>query len=83
MGVPLTILDNFNHEEYEILGSTCQSTENKKRVVERLGEERLKDLRASGNTGNYTENMYVYCYYKEGKLKKPFGRVLIKRKRGK
>lgn len=82
MGVPITFLDKYNPEQFEIIGMTASADTMDKPV--RLGEIFMSEYRRQGGTGHFSANMYGVCYYdKYGKAKVPYGRILIKRRTGK
>ena len=79
MGVPITFLDKYCPEQFEILGLTCTAETMLNPV--RLGEDFITEYRRQGGTGHVSANMYGVCYYGEnGQAKVPYGRILIRRK---
>ena len=79
MGVPITFLDKYNPEQFEIIGMTASADTMDDPV--QLGEEFMAVYRKQGGTGHFSANMYGVCYYdKHGKAKVPYGRILIKRR---
>ena len=79
MGVPITFLDKYNPEQFEILGMTASADTMDKPV--QLGKEFMEVYRKQGGTGHFSENMYGVCYYdKHGKARVPYGRILIRRR---
>ena len=82
MGVPITFLDKYNPEQFEIIGMTASADTMDNPV--QLGESFMSEYRRQGGTGHFSANMYGVCYYdKYGKAKVPYGRILIKRRTGK
>ncbi len=79
MGVPITFLDKYCPEQFEILGLTCTAETMLNPVM--LGEDFITEYRRQGGTGHVSANMYGVCYYGEnGQAKVPYGRILIRRK---
>ena len=79
MGVPITFLDKYCPEQFEILGLTCTAETMLNPV--RLGGDFITEYRRQGGTGHVSANMYGVCYYGEnGQAKVPYGRILIRRK---
>ena len=84
MGVPFTFMDNYNPDQFEILG--CSDFTGKYGSdylgVERIGEKWLSDYRRIGGKGHYTANMTCLVYYGANGVAKPtFKRILIRHKR--
>jgi len=79
MGVPITFLDKYNPDQFEILGMSA-TAETMDTPVQ-LGEDFIKEYRSQGGTGHFSANMYGLCYFDNtGKAKVPYGRILIRRK---
>jgi len=79
MGVPITFINKFNPDQFEIIGANCAC------LIEELGIKEMSqewiDLYfLQGSKGHYTANMHCFCYIKDGKAYAPFRRILIKRK---
>lgn len=70
MGVPITFLDKFNPEQFEILGITCRGYSPKYRTKLYAKEEfeNANDLNGSG------------CILVDGKPKMVYGRLLIRKR---
>lgn len=79
MAVPLSFLDKYNPEQFEIIGAG-RNMFNEKLGFQKIGKEVMKKYRDQGGTGNYTENMHSLVYEKDGKVYFPYQRILIKRK---
>lgn len=79
MGVPVTFLDKYCPEQFEILGlSVVKET---MPVPTQLGEQFIVAYRNQGGTGHFSPNMYGLCYFDgAGKAKVPYGRILVRRK---
>lgn len=83
MGVPITFLDKYNPEQFEIIG--CADYTGKYGSDEigigRIGEEWIEKYRAQGGKGHYTANMTSLVYYDtSGNAKNTFKRILIRRR---
>ena len=83
MGVPITFLDKYNPDQFEIIG--CADYTGKygsdEIGVSRIGEEWIEKYRKQGGRGHYTANMTSLVYYdNDGKACNTFKRILIRRK---
>lgn len=84
MGVPVTFMDKFNPDQFEIIG--CADYTGKYGSddigVSRIGEEWISKYREQGGRGHYTANMTSLVYYDtNGKACNTFKRILIRRKK--
>ena len=84
MGVPVTFMDKFNPDQFEIIG--CADYTGKYGSddigVSRIGEEWIAKYREQGGRGHYTANMTSLVYYDTaGKACNTFKRILIRRKK--
>lgn len=80
MGVPMTFLEYYNPEEYELIGYGKENEYNQL-GIHTIGESSLNNFFQHGGRGHYTKSMRVLYYYdKEGRTKFPFTRLLIRRK---
>lgn len=84
MGVPITFMDKFNPEQFEIIG--CADYTGKYGSddigVLRIGEEWIEKYRKQGGRGHYTANMTSLVYYDgNGKACNTFKRILVRRKK--
>ena len=79
MAVPLSFLDKYNPEQFEIIGAG-RNMFNEKLGFQKIGKDVMKKYRDQGGTGNYTENMHSLVYEKDGRVYFPYQRILIKRK---
>lgn len=70
MGVPITFLDKYNPDDFEILGITCRgySPEYRTKLYDSVSYPNANDLNGSG------------CILVDGQPKMLYGRILIKRK---
>ncbi len=79
MGVPITFLDKYNPDQFEIIGMSATQETMEQPVM--FGEEFIKIYRKQGGTGHFSPNMYGVCYFdSDGKAKVPYGRILIRNK---
>lgn len=84
MGVPITFVDKYNPEQFEILGCADYTGRygSDELGVKRIGEKWLKKYREQGGRGHYTANMTSLVYYSnQGEAQPTFKRILIKRKK--
>lgn len=83
MGVPITFMDKYNPEQFEIIGCPDYTGlyGSDDIGVNRIGEEWINKYRKQGGRGHYTANMTSLVYYdQEGKACNTFKRILIRRK---
>ena len=81
MGVPITFLDKYNPEQFEIIGSNSSTELCKELGVKPLGEDWIRRYRAAGGTGHNTANMVRIVYNdSHGKPKVAFSRIFIRNK---
>ena len=79
MGVPITFLDKYCPEQFEIIGLTANAETMD--IPVQLGTSFMKDYREQGGTGHFSDKMYGVCYYShDGKAKVPYGRIIIRKK---
>lgn len=79
MGVPITFLDKYNPDQFEILFNADDMEQTKEHGVEPLGEQRVADYYASGGTGgNSKGHRKLFLYHPRPWV--PFKRILIRRK---
>lgn len=79
MGVPISFLEKFNPEQFEIIGSS--DLPNTLPGIKILGKEWIDNYKKQGGTGHYTANMKSVGYSAEGKYKIIFSRLIIINKR--
>lgn len=80
MGVPDTLLDQYNPEQFEILGADGIPQYAAELGIGRIGEEWMQIYRQNGGTGHYTANMRSLVLIKNGVPNKPYSRILIRRR---
>jgi len=78
MGVPITYLDKYCPEQFEIIG-TADSKDNLP-GMNKLGKDFINGYRSQGGTGHYSENMWGVSLIQDGKYKIVFKRLFIKRR---
>ena len=81
MGVPITFLDKYNPNQFEIIGQG-QGDLFREICSQGLTAHFIKDYYAQGNTGFVKENHPVLGYYdKNGKVVIPYMRILVRNKK--
>ena len=79
MGVPMTFLDKYNPDQFEILFSAEDMEQAADFGVEPLGDKRVADYYAAGGTGgNSAGHRKIFVY--EPRPHVPFKRIVIRRK---
>lgn len=78
MGVPITFLDKYNPDEFEIVG--CADANIVPSGWRGASKEFVDLYYQQGNTGQYHEGNRLACYIKNGRAKVPYKRILICRK---
>ncbi len=73
MGVPVTFLNKYNPNQFEIVGNSDDSEMMRALGVKPLGSEFINAYRKRGGTGHYSANMRMLC------LREPQERVIYKR----
>lgn len=80
MGVPITFLDQYNPEQFELVGLDLNSMSEQLGIRE-IGDEWLALYREQGGTGNYTACMHSLVCVHKGRAFAPYRRILIRRKK--
>ena len=79
MGVPITFLDRYNPDQFEILFNAEDMAQTEAYGVEPLGERRVADYYAAGGTAsNSTGRRKLFLYHPRPHV--PFKRIAIRRK---
>lgn len=79
MGVPVTFLDKYNPDQFEILFTAEDMEQAEQFGVEPLGEQRVTDYYAAGGTGgNSPGHRKIFLY--EPRPFVPFKRIVIRRR---
>ena len=81
MGVPITFLDKYCPNQFDIIGSNSSTDLCKLLGVQPLGQDWINRYRAAGGTGHNTANMVRIVYNdKNGNPKVAFQRIFIRNK---
>lgn len=81
MGVPVTFLDKYNPEQFEIIGNAGDSDWLKEIGVPPMGAEAVKNLREQGNKSHVSPNTMSLYLRINGKVGRPYSRIIIRRKK--
>lgn len=82
MGVPITFLDKYNPEQFEIVGCAEWREAAEQLGMCEIGQQWMDDYRKTGGKGHYTASMKSPVYYdSDGKAKAVFKRIFIRRRR--
>ena len=81
MGVPVTFLDKYNPDQFEIVGNSDDSTMMGEIGGQPLGKEFISDYRARGGTGHYSPGMRMLGLL-EPQPRVIFKRILIRHRKG-
>ena len=79
MGVPITFLDKYCPEQFEIIGAETNDFA-EELGIKPIGKEWIERYRQAGGTGHYTANMRNLVMTKNGKPKKAYFRIIIRNK---
>jgi hypothetical protein len=80
MGVPVTFLDKYNPDQFEIVGNSDDSNMMREIGVRTLGREFISAYRARGGTGHYSPGMRMLGLL-EPQPRVIFKRILIRHRR--
>lgn len=79
MGVPMTFLEYYDPDEYELIGHGKENESNQA-GIQPVGKAFLNDFFMQGGKGHYSEAMRILCFYDgNGKARFPFTRLLIRK----
>jgi hypothetical protein len=78
MGVPISFMEKYNPNQFDLIGSSDIS--DTLEGIQVLGSEWIKKYKEQGGTGHYTANMKSVGYSGDGKNKIIFSRIIIKNK---
>ncbi len=82
MGVPITFLDKFNPNQFEILGTSDNGlVDDKFKKTPGLTKEFVDDYYKAGGTGAYKEGNPTAGYYKNNVAKMAYKRIFIRRRK--
>ncbi len=81
MGVPISFLDKYNPEQFEILGTSDNGlVDDKYKKTSGLTKEFVEDYYKSGGTGAYKEGNPTAGYYENNIAKMAYKRIFIRHK---
>ncbi len=81
IGVPLSFLDKYCPEQFEIIGNGNDGEWLKSVGVKPLGKTNIAKFRQQGNKAHITANMVTLCIVSpEGEVSRPYQRILIRKK---
>lgn len=80
MGVPITFMDVYCPEQFEILGITSDTPWLESMGVGIMGQSTIDNLRSHGNMSHVTANMTSLYLKIDGNVILPYKRVIIRRK---
>lgn len=81
MWVPITFLDKYNPEQFELLGTSDNGLiEDKFKKTPGLTKEFVRDYYIAGGTGSYNEGNPTAGYYENSIAKMAYKRLFIKKK---
>lgn len=81
MAVPITFLDKYSPNQFEIIAITNDTEWLRANGAERIGDEILAKARKQGNKSHITANMVSLYYFKQdGTIKFTYPKLIIKRK---
>lgn len=81
MGVPITFLDKYNPEQFEIVGMDLNDSVEELGIKE-IGTEWVELYRKQGGKGHITASMHFLVYTHNGKAVSLYRRILIRKKKG-
>jgi len=82
MGVPISFLDKYNLDQFEILGTSDNGLiDDKFKKTPGLTKEFVDDYYKAGGTGAYNEGNPTAGYYKNNVAKMAYKRIFIKHKK--
>lgn len=80
MGVPITFLDKYNPEQFELIGNTSDTDWLRSAGVKPMGQNTIDNLRMQGNKAHVTANMNSLYIVKNDKVSLPYARIIIRNK---
>lgn len=81
MGVPITFLDKYNPEQFEVIGMDLNDSV-KELGIKEIGNEWVELYRKQGGKGHITASMHSLVYTHNGKAVSLYRRILIRKKAG-
>lgn len=84
MGVPISFLDKYNPEQFEILGTSDNGlVDDRFKITRGLTKKFVDDYYKGGGTGAYKEGNPTAGYYESGVAKMAYKRLFIRHRRKK
>ena len=81
MGVPITFMDKYNPDQFEIIGADLNEMV-EELGIKPIGEDWIRLYRSQGGKGHITANMHSFVYTQNGKAVSVYKRILIRKKVG-
>jgi trans-aconitate methyltransferase len=81
MGVPITFMDKYNPDQFEIIGNTCDTDWIRSAGFAPMGQSTIDNLRKHGNKAHVTANMNSPYIIDNGIVILPYARIIIQRKK--
>lgn len=81
IGVPITFLDKYNPDRFEIIGMDLNDSVEELGIKE-IGDEWVKLYKNQGGKGHIAANMHSLVYTHNGKAVSLYRRILIRKKVG-
>ena len=82
MGVPITFMDKYSPEQFEILGTSDNGLiDNKFKETQGLAKDFIDDYYKAGGTGAYREGNPTAGYYKNNIAKMAYKRIFIRNRK--
>jgi len=82
MGVPISFLDKYNPDQFEILGTSDNGlVDNKFKTTPGLTKQFVDNYYSCGGTGAYKEGNPTAGYYENGVAKMAYKRIFIRHRR--
>jgi hypothetical protein len=81
MGVPITFMDKYNPDQFEIIGNTCDTDWIRYAGFAPMGQSTIDNLRKQGNKAHVTANMNSPYILDNGNVVLPYARIIIQRKK--
>ena len=79
MGVPITFMDKYNPEQFEIIGNTCDTDWIRSAGFKPMGQATIDNLRKQGNKAHVTANMNSPYILRNGLVSLPYARIIIRK----
>jgi hypothetical protein len=82
MGVPISFLDKYSPEQFEILGTSDNGlVDDKYKITPGVTKKFVDDYYKSGGTGSYKEGNPTAGFYVNGEAKMAYKRIFIKHRK--